>query len=87
MKYSSQKLNSILSKAEALKVCKVFKTFLIEVLIGLKEYLPYEDIIFKHIKCLDPLFSKLEDWMLLAKRFPNIINEKEFPEFYDDISN
>jgi hypothetical protein len=76
-----------LSKVNALKVCKHFQEFILAAMKKFKETLPFDDPVLMHISALDPNLSSNEDWVSLAKRFPNIIPSGTFEKFFDEASN
>ena len=69
------------------KLCRTFQQFILQVLKELKYYLPFNDNILSRISTLDPFFSTMDDWTILAKSFKNIIQPEIFHKFYDEASN
>jgi len=70
-----------------LRVCKIFKRFILTTLRKFRELLPFDDLVLKHISTLDPDASSSNDWIILADTFPNIIPKNIFDKFFDDTSN
>jgi len=80
-----------LKKEEALVVCQIFKEFIMNALKAFKYYLPMNDLVLKTLLVLDPdqatTSSCMDDWLLLAERFPNIVSKQLLPQFYENISS
>ena len=76
-----------LQEDQRLQMSLDFQKFIIQILKGLKHYLPFDDIVLTKITTLDPENSNQEDWMSLARKFPTIIKLEEFHQFFDEVSN
>jgi len=74
------------SKQDGISICKNFSCFIIEVLKGLKFYLPFSDLVLNNISTLDPVASSTKKWIELVNRFPNIISETNLPDFHVELA-
>jgi len=77
----------ILEEKDQKTVCKDFQKFILQILKGLKKYLPFDDVIISKISTLDPEKFDSQYWIDLVQTFPNIVSSQEFHQVYDELSN